>query len=170
MVRAGARSCRLGGVSIVDVARGNRVPSGTTFGWFLLRIVVNLNAAQFNDLKDKHGIPFTSTHMVQPGWFKVYLNEQQLSYLRTIHDQISVIPVKPHVQPNFADLAGESSFLVEAADDWQPSPPIRARRTYAELYLVSGATAEELFADPKVVSVRKRPKLVFHSRSPLSPF
>jgi hypothetical protein len=109
------------------MARVNHVPSGTTFGWFLLRIVVNLNAMQFSDLKDKHDIPFTSTHMVQTGWFKVYLNEQQLNYLRTIPDQISVIAVKPRVQPNFTDLAGESSFLVEAADDWQPSPPIRAR-------------------------------------------
>jgi hypothetical protein len=100
--------------------------------------------------------------MVQPGWFKVYLSEQQLNHLRTIPDQISVIPVKPHVKPNFVDLAGESSFIVEAANDWQPSPPIRATRRYAELYSVTGATAEELFADPKVVSVRKKPSLVLH--------
>jgi hypothetical protein len=162
MVHPGQRACRLGGVSIVDDGHTNRIPAGTSFGWFLLRVVVKLNAMQVADLADNHGITLQADHMIQPGWFKVYLKERQLAHVRGVPELLSAIPVKVHVKPDFAELAGETEFVVQAADDWQPQPPVQARKTYKEMFTVSGATAEQIFADPKVVSVGKKPHIRLH--------
>jgi hypothetical protein len=159
MVRPGERACRVGGASIVDDGQTNRIPAGTSFGWFFLRVVVKLGAMQVADLADNHGITFQADHMIQPGWFKVYLNGRQLAHIRSVPELLAAIPVKAHVMPKFAELAGETEFMVQAADHWQPQPPIAARKAYKEMFTVTGATAEEIFADPMVVSVEKKPQI-----------
>jgi hypothetical protein len=49
--------------------------------------------------------------------------------------------------------------MVQAADDWQPEQPIQAKKAYKEMFTVTGATAEQIFADPRVVSVEKKPQM-----------
>jgi hypothetical protein len=167
MVRPGQRECLVDGVSIVDDGQTNQIPAGTSFGWFLLRVVVKLNAMQVADLGDNHGITFEPDHMVQPGWFKVFLNERQLSHVRRVPELLSAIPVKVHVKPDFAALAGENEFMVQAVEDWQPQPPVQVRQVQKDMFTVTGATAEQIFADPMVVSVEKKSQAPLHETATL---
>jgi hypothetical protein len=160
-MRAGSSTLHLLGSTIVDTGSSGRSTLNIPCGWFFLRLLLELTVTQKDDFAT-HGIQFTAQHFIQPGWFKLYLDEQQVSYLQSLPTLVSLLPVKKHVQPNFSELQGENSFLVQATEDWNPTPPIIAQKTGRELYTVRGASAEEIFRDPKVASVSKRPKIVLH--------
>jgi hypothetical protein len=89
----------------------------------------------------------------------MYLNEQQLAFARSQSALVRLLPVKRYVQPNFKDLEGVSEFIVEASEDWQPAAPIQAKKSQKCSYVVKGVSPEDVMKDPKVVSVRKPPKM-----------
>lgn len=160
-MRPGSSTLHVFGSTIVDSGSFGRSTLDVPSGWFFLRILLELTATQKSDI-ESHGVQFTANHLVQPGWFKLYLDEQQVSYLQSIPTLVSLLPVKKYIQPNFAELQSETSFLVQAADDWHPAAPVVAQKTGRELYVVRGASAQEIFRDPKVSSVSKHPKIVLH--------
>jgi hypothetical protein len=160
-MRAGSRSLHLHGITIVDDGVSGRATLSTSPGWFFLRLLVQIASHQKDDLAS-HGVVFTPQRLIQPGWFKVYLNDEQLAYLRSHSDLVSLLPVKQHVHPNFAELQGAASFSVQAADDWSPAAPIAARRIGTELFVVRGASAEEIWSDPHVASITRSPKVHLH--------
>jgi hypothetical protein len=157
MGRAGVQTLHLVGKAIVDDGNSSRAPPSITSGWFFLRILVELDALQIADFADNHGIVFTTVGFIQPGWFKLYFNEKQVDYLRTKSNLVALLSVKQHIAPDFEDLRNETSFSVQAVDDWNPDPPIKAQRFGRELFIVSGGTAEEIWSDPKVASISKEP-------------
>jgi hypothetical protein len=160
-MRAGSRTLHIPGATINDDGSSGRTPLDISPGWFFLRLLVELTATHKSDL-GAHGIVFTAQRLLQPGWFKVYLNEEQVTYLRSLSTVISIFPIKKYVQPNFAELQGQTSFSVQATDDWSPAPPISAKKVATELFAVHGASAEVIYSDPKVASIQKHPKIVLH--------
>jgi hypothetical protein len=160
-MRAGSRTLHILGTTIVDDGVSNRGALSLSPGWFFIRLLVQLATHQKEDLAS-HGVFFTSQRFIQPGWFKIYLNEEQVAYLRSQSDTVSLLPVKQYVHPNFAELQGESSFSVQAADDWSPAAPIVAKKIGTEVFMVKGASAEEIWSDPRVASISRSPKVQLH--------
>jgi hypothetical protein len=155
MVRAGANTLHLLGKSIIDDGGSSRASSNVTSGWFFLRVLAPLEALQVADFADNHGIVFSSNRLIQPGWFKIYLNERQVSYARTKPDLIALLSVKQHISPDFGELHGQASFSVQAVEDWSPEPPIVAKKVGIEQFVVSGGTPEEIWSDPRVASITR---------------
>jgi hypothetical protein len=94
-MRAGSRSLHFFGATTVD--------AGSSAGCFFHRLLIELSTHQKDDLAS-HGVLFTPQRLVRPGWFKVYLTGEELAYLRSQCDVVSLLPVKKHSSPNFAEL------------------------------------------------------------------
>jgi hypothetical protein len=158
MVKPGSRTLHVSGVNIT--ANGSSVQSEEgRFGWFFLRIVAELQPEDIARFANDGKIVFKPESLIQNGWFKMYLDELQLAFARSQSTLIALFPVKRYVQPNFSELEGVSGFLVEASEDWQPDPPIQAKKSYKWHYVVKGVSPQELMKDPKVAFVRKLPKM-----------
>ena len=155
-MRAGSASLMLNGISVMDTPQA-RCPLGLTMGWFFVRILISMPKEVVSDLRTFHGIEFRSQDMLQPGWFKIYLNESQLAYAKK-SQYLSLIPVKNYDIPDYKELKKEKSLLVHAVSDWVPSPPAKiVSRMFDGIFVVEGATAEELFEDQRVVKIQKVP-------------
>jgi hypothetical protein len=157
-MRAGSASLNIHGVTISGPGVSGQ---GAGFGWFFIRLLVELNANQVSNFADTGHIVFKPENLIQNGWFKLYLDQQQYAFLNSQSNLVALYPVKQYVKPNFEELKGLSEYQVEATEDWQPKPPIEARKSQRGFYLVKGASPAEIFEDPKVVSVSKPPKFSF---------
>jgi hypothetical protein len=80
--------------------------------------------------------------------------------MRTQSEFFSLFSLKEHIRPDFSDMNGEKSYLVQACEDWQPAPPMVIKKRISEgMYVVEGASASEIYDDPHVGSVSKHPKV-----------
>lgn len=156
-MRPGASTLHLLGKEIVDDGGSSRAPPDIGYGWFFIRLLDKLDPDQIADLGDNYGIAFSQNRFIQPGWFKLFLDVRQVAYLRTKPGLVALISVKQHITPDFERLRSQTSFTVQATDDWQPPRPIEAKRISPELFLVSGAGPDRIYAIPEVASVTRTP-------------
>ncbi|OHT17508.1 hypothetical protein TRFO_02548 [Tritrichomonas foetus] len=157
-MREGPASIHIRDFTVTDIPNA-RAPLGLTFGWFFIRILTTMPKDVVSVMKSNYGIEFRSCDMIQTGWFKMYLNESQVSYARS-SKYLSLIPVKKYDKPNFKELKGQKQVLVAATKDWTPKGNGRVVSSMFEgLYVVEDADVNELFEDPRVVQIQKVPKV-----------
>ena len=157
-MRAGAPNLNARTYSCVD-NESTKAPLSTKFGWFLVRILQEISKEQIADIRDNHGIEFKSIEMIQPGWFKKFLDEDQVTYIRSTR-LFSLIPVKNHDIPDFSKLKNQPELMVFATDEWHPNPPAAIKsKSMLGAYVVTGASAEQLFQDPYVCKIDIVPKV-----------
>jgi hypothetical protein len=155
-LRTGSLTLQLHGVTIQD---DTRFPDqlNMTFGWFYLHLLQPLEQDQVKSFAENGKIVFKPQNLIQNGWFKFYLDETQFAFARSQSQLLNLIPCKDHIKPDPKELEGLTTFRVDASEDWNPQPPIEARKAFKGSYTVKGASWEVLWEDPRVVSITKPP-------------
>ncbi|KAH0786921.1 hypothetical protein GPJ56_009167 [Histomonas meleagridis] len=144
------------GYSVTDDGRfALREPA---LGWYLVRITKQLSKQDLDQLKGR-GINFSTSSMIQRGWYKLFLTKEQTQFALSLNS-FSLIPFKKVYTPDFSKLRQLTSFLVQAVPGWNPQPPATSRNYMTnEMFIVENASAEQLYADPYVVNVSDVPKI-----------
>jgi hypothetical protein len=84
-----------------------------------------------------------------------------VAYIQAHPGMLGLFDWKANVTPNFDELDGADSWLVQACEDWNPQPPIRIKgKAGPGRYTVTGASPREIYADRHVYSISKHPKIV----------
>lgn len=154
-MKPGAQTLNILGFSVNDDKK-SVAPKSMKSGWFYIRVLERLPPEVSADLSN-HGIAFRTQEMLQVGWFKKYLNEDQTAYMRGTN-KFSLFNLKSYDKPDFKKLKGQNHLFVVATEDWVPTPPATIVKKQMEgFYVVSGQTAEKLFEDPHVCKVSEVP-------------
>lgn len=148
-MKVGSKSINIRNFTINDDEK-YRAPPSMKMGWFYLRVAQQITPSELGNL----GITFSTNDVVQNGWYKKFLNEEQLTRVRNLN-KFSLFPVKNYQKPNFASLNKNAQLRVTATEDWVPSPPAVAKKESGGIFYVSGQTAEKLFEDPRVCLVEE---------------
>lgn len=156
-MKQGAQTLNILGFSVNDDKK-SIAPKSMKFGWFYVRVLEKIPPEVTADLAN-HGIKFRTQEMIQIGWFKKFLNEEQTSYIRNTN-KFSLFDVKNYDKPDFKKLNDKTQLFVIATDDWVPTPPAAiVKREMEGYFTVSGQTAEKIFEDPYVCKVGEVPVL-----------
>lgn len=154
-MKPGATTLNVQGFSITDNKK-SVAPNSMKMGWFYVRVLERLPPEVTADLNN-HGIAFRTNEMIQIGWFKKFLNEEQTAYMRSLN-KFSLFDVKSYDKPDFKKLKDHNQFLVIATDDWTPNPPATiVRKCMDGMFIATGQTAEKLNEDPRVCKVEEVP-------------
>lgn len=154
-MKPGAKSLNILGFTVTDEKK-HVAPKSMKMGWFYVRVLERLPPEFTTDLAN-HGIQFRTEEMIQIGWFKKFLNEDQTAYIRSTN-KFSLFSVKNFDKPDFKKLKGKTELFVSATVDWTPTPPATIVKSVMEgHYTVTGQTAEKLFDDPYVCKVGEVP-------------
>lgn len=154
-MKPGAKTLNILGFSVTDDKK-SVAPSSMKMGWFYVR-VLEKTTPEFREELNNHGIVFRTQEMIQIGWFKKFLNEEQTAFMRSTN-KFSLFSVKNFDKPDFKKLKKQTQLFVIATDDWTPTPPATiVKKTMEGMYTVTGQTAEKLFEDPYVCKVEEVP-------------
>ncbi|KAK8894978.1 hypothetical protein M9Y10_023420 [Tritrichomonas musculus] len=146
-MKAGYKSINIRDFTITDDEE-SRAPKSMEIGWFYIRVVDDITQEELSKL----GVTFYPADMIQKGWFKKFLNKDQVDRIRRLN-KFALFPVKNYQKPDFIKLNQNSQLRVVATDDWMPDPPVEFRKEANGIYTVTGQTAEKLFEDPRVCAV-----------------
>lgn len=146
-MKVGSKSINIRNFTVNDDER-SQAPQSMKMGWFYLRVAQQITPSELGSL----GFSFSSSDIVQNGWYKKFLNEEQVERVRKLN-KFSLIPAKNYQKPNFASLREKPRLRVIATEDWVPTPPATAKRESGGVFIVTGQTAEKIYEDPRVCFV-----------------
>lgn len=147
IMKVGSKSINIRNFTISDNEE-SRAPQSMKMGWFYLRVINQITPSELSNLC----IKFNTNDMIQNGWYKKFLNEEQLVCVKKLN-KFSLFPVKNYQKPDFSSLNKKTHLRVTATEDWKPDPPAVAKKEAGGIFLVTGQTAEKLFEDPHVCQV-----------------
>ena len=123
-------------------------------GWFLVRLLLALNSTLIDDLS-LQGIHFRTHEMVQSGWFRIYLEENQAVRLVSL----GIAELLSLERPAKASVLSSSEFYrVFAAENWAPNLEF-LKKIGHNVYIVKDPS---VVSDPHVWSVvpHDKPRLL----------
>lgn len=131
-------------------------------GWFFVRVLVTISSAQLDELRNDYHFEFKPSQFIQKGWFRMYIDENQMQYLQSHSDLFELFPAKQY-NPTAASIlkSGGGVFMVEAIPGWTPQPDagkIQSRMT-ENLYNVETNDPQKLAQDPAVYKIDEKPQM-----------
>ena len=131
--------------------------------WFIVQILISIDSHLENDLMENYNIKFTSDHMLQTGWYQLYLSNSQYEYL--VNNRIAnIYPIQKkekYIKMNTKEKLGD--YIVRSIPNWTTKVPIESQIT-SDIYIVRNISKSVLMKDPQVLSANKLQTLSLRNR------
>ena len=133
--------------------------------WFLVQVLIAIHSKLEQDLILNHNIRFQSDYMIQTGWYQLYLNEQQVSYL-TEKGIARIYPIQSkekYFKKNIQSQEKIGDYIVRSIPNWQTEIEIHSQIT-EDIYIVRNVSKRTLMNDPQVLSAHKMSEINLRNR------
>ena len=136
-----------------SITSNSKQPMVLTSHWFLIRILTSIiNLTTYGNSLNIH---FTSDNMVANGWFKMYLNQEQLRFLKNSND-FELYPIEDTRKISLLKSLQNENCYVYACPDWEP--PTGAQiisRVSDTLFRVKNLTIDDAVSkDPRILTIK----------------
>jgi hypothetical protein len=137
-------------------------PAPVSSSWFFVRVLIALTAEVADRISQASNVHFKSEDMVQPGLFSLYLQPNQVAYLRQCQE-VALFQPTPESKVKVPRSFGKrSKYWVKAGNDWAAPPGLSARKVGHQLFEVETSDLDELAKDPAVLRVTQAAKAKLH--------
>lgn len=115
-------------------------------GWYLINILFSLSSSQYFDSFKCHGLFFESQYMIQPGWYRMYLTSQQVSFLHQEKNNFTIFSIIREK----SILTASEKYLVYASSDFDP--PTQYHKMDDNIYIMSDIS--QIKNNPHVLKIQ----------------
>lgn len=135
----------------------SRSPLSFSSHWFLIQILTSI--ANLSTYGNSHQIYFSSANMVANGWFKMYLNHEQLLFLKN-SNYFELYPIENVHKTSLLNSLQNEDCYVYASNDWEPPTGAHiVSRVTDTLFRVKNLTIDESIKhDQRILTIKSLPR------------
>lgn len=128
-------------------------------GWFFIQVVGTLLFSNISFLQNEYKIYMNSSTCVGKGWFRHYLDERQLQFVKN-YDLFRLYPVTIKFNRKFRTLGNDDKYIIYATEDWFPkSNNVKFTRSYKNTYIIHSLDSiKTLLDDNRVFDIDIAPR------------
>lgn len=125
-------------------------------GWYIVNLLFSLASNQMFDYLEQNNVKLETKDMIQSGWYRIYLNEEQISFLLK-NNLASLYPIIREK----TTLSESDLYLVYASPDFHP-PTSDYQQIDENLFVLSNISS--IRKDPKVLKIKPHSRPMLENR------
>lgn len=125
-------------------------------GWYIVNLLFPLTSFQTFDFLSQNHIKLNSKDMIQSGWYRIYLNEEQISFL--LKNRLASL--YPIIREKTI-LSESDLYLVYASSDFRP-PTNQYSQIDENLFILSNISS--IRNDPRILKISPHSRPILENR------